>query len=237
MDETWLETPGAGRSIPGFFVKPEGEVKGAVVIAHDIHGANPFYQDVARRLAGAGFATLLPDLFVRQGPAPDTNRETSRARGGKLVQSEAMADLAGAFGWLRDQPGLGSGVGLIGFCMGGTLAMLAAAEESGPDAAVAFYGFPGNEPTELRPRVPLAEASSLRVPLLGLWGDKDAGVGMDKVEVYRAALAEADRQFEFVVYPGPGHAFLTFDPNANWYTEAQDAWARTLAFFEAELAG
>jgi carboxymethylenebutenolidase len=237
MEESWIETPGAGRPIPGFFVRPEAEVKGAVVIAHDIHGANPFYQDLARRLAGAGYAALLPDLFVRQGPAPDTSRETSRARGGKLVQSEAMADLAGAFGWLRELPGLGTGVGLIGFCMGGTLAMLAATEESGPDAAVAFYGFPGNEPTELRPRVPLAEASSVRVPLLGLWGDQDAGVGMDKVEAYRAALAEADRQFEFVIYPGPGHAFLTFDPDAAWYAEAQDAWARTLAFFEAELGG
>ena len=75
------------------------------------------------------------------------------------------------------------------------------------------------------------------MPLLGLWGDQDAGVGMDKVEAYRAALAEADRQFEFVIYPGPGHAFLTFDPNAAWYAEAQDAWGRTLAFFEAELAG
>lgn len=237
LSEAQVETPGDGRTIPGLLVMPEGDARGAVVIAHDIHGANPFYRDLARRLASVGFAALLPDLFVRQGPAPDTSRESSMARGRALVQSEAVVDLTGAIEWLRGQPGMGERIGLLGFCMGGTLAMLLAAEEGGPDAAVAFYGFPGNPPTDLKPRVPLAEASSVRVPLLAIWGDQDAGVGMDKVQAYRAALAEADRQFEFVVYPGPGHGFLTFDPDAASYTEAQDAWARTLAFFEAELAG
>lgn len=235
--EERVETPGAGRAIPGLVVRPEGETLGGVVIAHDIHGANPFYEDLARRLAGEGFAAILPDLFVRQGRAADATRETARARGAALVQDEALADLAGATKWLREQPGFAGGIGMLGFCMGGTLAMLAAADEPAPDAAVAFYGFPGAAATPLRPRVPLAEANAVRVPLLAIWGDQDAGVGMETVEAYRAALAEADKAFEIVVYPGPGHGFLTFDPAAASYAEARDAWVRTLAFFRAELAG
>nr|MBA2753091.1 dienelactone hydrolase family protein [Chloroflexia bacterium] len=104
-----------------------------------------------------------------------------------------------------------------------------------PDASVAFYGFPAPSPTERAPLQPLAEANSLRSPLLALWGDQDHAVGMDTVEAYRAALAEADRQFEFVVYPGAGHGFLTFDPAALSFPDAEDAWTRTLAFLRDTL--
>nr|MBA3415917.1 dienelactone hydrolase family protein [Chloroflexia bacterium] len=83
---------------------------------------------------------------------------------------------------------------------------------------------------------PLAEANAVRVPLLAIWGDQDAPVGMETVEAYRAALAEADKAYEIVVYPGPGHGFLTFDSGAAAYDDAQDAWGRTLAVFRAELA-
>ena len=230
-----IETTGADRPIPGFFARPEGGSAPAVLIIHDIWGANDFYRDLARRLAGEGFAALLPDFFVRQGPLPEQTREAARARGGELDQQAALRDVAGALTWLKDNPATSGPVGTIGFCMGGTLVMLAAAREPVPDASVAFYGFPNATPTELRPHVPLAEANAVRSPLLALWGDQDHGVGMDNVEAYRAALAEADRSFEFVIYPGPGHAFLTFDPDAPWYGEAQDAWRRTLAFLREEL--
>ena len=233
--EERVETPGADRPIPGFLARPEGGTAPAVLIIHDIWGANDFYHDVARRLAGEGFAALLPDFFVRQGPLPEQTREAARARGGELDQTAALADIAGALAWLQDHSATTGKVGTIGFCMGGTLVMLAGAREPVPDAGVAFYGFPVAEPTALRPDVPLGEANALQSPLLGIWGDQDHGVGMDNVEAYRAALAEADRQFEFVIYPGPGHAFLTFDPAAQWYSEAQDAWQRTLRFLRETL--
>jgi carboxymethylenebutenolidase len=230
-----VETPGADRTIPGFFARPEDGPAPAVLIIHDIWGANDFYHDLARRLAGEGFAALIPDFFVRQGPLVEQTREAARARGGELEQQAALRDIAGALSWLKDHPSTSGAVGTIGVCMGGTLVMLAAAREPVPDASVALYGFPNAAPSALRPYVPLAEANTVRSPLLGIWGDQDQGVGMDNVEAYRSALAEADRPFEFVVYPGPGHAFLTFDPGAPWYGEAQDAWRRTLAFLREEL--
>jgi carboxymethylenebutenolidase len=230
-----VETPGAERPIPGFLARPEDGPAPAVLIIHDIWGANDFYRDLARRLAGEGFAALLPDFFVRQGPLPEQTREAARARGAELNQRAAIQDVAGALSWLTDHPATSGAVGTIGFCMGGTLVMLAAAREPLPDASVAFYGFPNQAQSELRPHVPLAEASAVRSPLLAIWGDQDHGVGMDNVEAYRAALAEADRPFEFVIYPGPGHAFLTFDSDAPSYAEAQDAWERTVAFLRQEL--
>ena len=233
--EERVETPGADRPLPAFLARPESGSAPAVLIVHDIWGANDFYHDLARRLAGEGFAALLPDFFVRQGSLPEQTREAARARGAELDQQVALADIAGTLAWLRNHPATTDRVGTIGFCLGGTLVMLAAAREPVPDASVAFYGFPGSEPTALRPHVPLVEANAIQSPLLAIWGDQDHGVGMDKVEAYRAALAEADRPFEFVVYPGPGHAFLTFDPAAPFFAEAQDAWRRALTFLREEL--
>ena len=237
ITERSLDVPGADRTIPAFLARPEGDTAApAVLIIHDIWGANDFYHDLARRLAAEGFVVLLPDFFVREGPLPEQTREQAGARRARHDQVKALADIAAAIDWLVNHDATTGSVGTIGFCMGGTLAMLAAAREPVPDATVAYYGFPASDPTELAPLQPLAEANQLRSPMLCLWGDQDHGVGMDKVEAYRAALAEADRPFEFVIYPGPGHAFLTFDPTANHYAEAQDAWHRTLAFLREELS-
>jgi carboxymethylenebutenolidase len=236
--EESVETPAADRAIPGFLARPDGDTPSpAVVIIHDIWGENPFYHDLARRLAGEGFVTLLPDLFIREGPLAEQTREQAFARRARHDQVRALSDIAAAIQWLADNQTTTGAVGTIGFCMGGTLAMLAAAREPVPDATVAFYGFPASEPTERAPLQPLAEANMVRSPMLCLWGDQDHGVGMDKVEAYRAALAEADRPVEMVIYPGPGHAFLTFDPTAPYYDEAQDAWQRTLTFLREELSG
>ncbi|MDP9369514.1 MAG: dienelactone hydrolase family protein [Chloroflexota bacterium] len=234
--EERVETLGVERSIPGFFARPDGAPAPAVVILHDIWGANDFYHDLARRLAGEGFAALLPDLFVRQGPLPEQTREAAFARRARLDQTVALADIAGALRWVRDHPATTGRVGTMGFCLGGTFVMLAAARDPLPDAGVAFYGFPVIEKTLLTPAVPLDEARAGLVgsPLLLLWGDQDHGVGMENVAAYRAALEAAGTRHEAVVYPGLPHGFLTFDPAAPVAT--REAWARALAFLRAELS-
>lgn len=231
-----VEIPGEGRGIPGFLARPDGDPAPAVVILHDIWGANDFYHDLARRLAGDGFAALLPDLFVRQGPLPEQTREAAFARRAQLDQTVALADIAGAIHWMRDHPATTGKVGTIGFCLGGTYVMLAAARDPLPNASVAFYGFPLIEPTPLTPAVPLEEARAgfVRSPLLLLWGDQDHGVGMDNVAAYREALEAAGARHEAVIYPGLPHGFLTFDPAAPAGT--RDAWTRALAFLRTELA-
>ncbi|MEJ7763198.1 MAG: dienelactone hydrolase family protein [Thermomicrobiales bacterium] len=231
IEETMVEVRVGDLAIPAFLATPGGEGRHpAVLVLHDIHGVNPFYEDLTRRLAAEGFVAMLPDLFVRQGPLAEKTPDATRARRALLDQRHALDDIARAIETLAGHARGDGTVGTIGFCMGGTFAMLAAAREPVPDASVAFYGFPAPSPTERAPLLPLAEANSLRSPLLALWGDQDHAVGMDTVEAYRAALAEADRQFEFVVYPGVGHGFLTFDPDSPTFTVSEDAWTRTLAF-------
>lgn len=234
--EEQVEVPGAGQLIPSFFVRPEGDPVSAVLIIHDVWGANPFYHDVARRLAGEGFAALLPDFFVREGELAEQTREAVMERRSRHDQTRATEDVAGALAWLRGHESTTGKVGTVGFCMGGTLVFLAAARQPVPDASVAFYGFPAPNVTALAPLVPLDEAADVRSPLLALWGDQDHGVGMDKVERYRTALADAGTDFEFVIYPNAGHGFLTFDPSSPAYDAAKNGWERTVAFLHEHLS-
>jgi carboxymethylenebutenolidase len=234
--EEEVETPGAGRAIPGFLARPESGTAGGVLIIHDVWGFNAFYHDLARRLAGAGYVALLSDLFCRQDPVPEETREAVQARRAKWDQTLAVEDIAGAIAWLRQHPACNGKVATIGFCMGGTLAFLQAARAPLPDASIAYYGFPNPSPTDLAPLVPLAEADKVKSPLLALWGDQDAGVGMDNVEKYRAALDAAGVKYEAVIYPGVGHGFITFDRNSPNFESALDSWERTLHFLRKHLA-
>jgi carboxymethylenebutenolidase len=226
-----------GESLPVFLVMPEQTPAPAVLIMHDIHGPNAFYQDLARRLAGAGFVAALPDFFFRQGPPRDDSREALRQRGAELVQSTTFDDIHAALHWLRDNGSTTGRIGTVGFCMGGSLVMLAASREPVPDASVAFYGFPVRQRTPINPILALDddEAGSVASPLLAFWGDHDTGVGMDNVAAYDDKLKMYHKAHEFVVYPGLGHAFLTFDPNSAAFEASRDSWSRTLAFLGNHL--
>jgi carboxymethylenebutenolidase len=234
--EEEVETPGAGRSIPGFLARPETGTGAGVLVIHDVWGANPFYHDFARRLAGEGYVALLPDLFAREGPLPDDDPKARHTRRQKWSQVSALEDVAGAINWLKEQPACTGKIATIGFCMGGTLVFLQAAREPLPDASIAYYGFPKPDPTPLAPYVPVDEAANVKSRLLTFWGDQDHGVGMDKVARYREALDAAGANYEAVIYPGMPHGFITFDPESPNYEAAQDSWKRSLAFLNETVA-
>lgn len=183
-------------------------------------------------MAGEGFVALLPDFFVRQGELPEQTRQAAVVRRERLDSDLALRDIAAALDWLRQHPASSGRVATLGFCMGGTLVLLAAGRESAPDATVAFYGFPAaGSPS------PLNEADKLRSPVLAFWGDADTGVGMGNVEKYRDGLIATGARHEFVIYPDYPHGFLSFDPDSPTFAGSRDAWDRMVAFFRAELAG
>ena len=99
--EERIDIQGEGALLPSFFCRPDGQTAPAVLIIHDVYGANDFYHDVARRLAGEGFAALLPDLFVRQGPLAEQTMDAARARAMHLDEPTAMKDIARAIRWLE----------------------------------------------------------------------------------------------------------------------------------------
>lgn len=231
-----IETNNAS-PLPLFVAVPDATPAPGVLLIPDIHGPGEFYRDMARRLAGTGFTTALPDLFSRLPKLENPTRDENRARNGQLDQAESLEDVRAALAWLQTREDATGKLGTIGFCMGGTLVMLAAARQPLPDASVAFYGFPVQQRSERKPILPIdeSEVSNLRSPLLALWGDQDRGVGMDNVEAYREAVTRHDKAHDFIIYPDAGHGFMTFDPSAETYTAAHDAWNRTLEFLGIHL--
>ena len=225
----------AGASMPVFQASPAGESRGNVIVIHDIHGANAFYHDLARRLAAEGYTAYLPDLFVRQGPLPEPTRAHAMARGQKLSYPTTIEDLQRTID-IAEQRSPGK-TGTVGFCMGGTLVMLLASREPRMAAGAIYYGFPANpNRSENRPWQPIDEAAEVTTPLLGFWGDQDHGVGMDNVEAYRAALDAAGKEHQFTIYPGLPHGFLTFDESSPNFSGSQDSWRTLLDMFDDELA-
>jgi carboxymethylenebutenolidase len=229
-----IEIQGEGANLPAYFVKQENETAPAVLIIHDIHGANAFYEDLARRLANEGFAALLPDYFVRQGLPAEQTPEAVRARAALLDEPTTVKDIAHTLRWLEQHESTNGNVGVIGFCMGGTLALLSAGREPLPDAVVAYYGFPAGR--KGWPHRPLDEVDRLQAPVLALWGDQDQAVGMDKVTAYETAVLGVGKNVETVIYADRPHGFLTFDPDSPNFADAQDSWARTLDFLRSHLS-
>lgn len=223
--------------LPVFVVAPEHTPAPAVMIVHDIYGPGAFYRDLARRLADAGYLVALPDFFFRQAAIDGRDMAAAQARGGKVVQAKTFEDMAATLTWLNAHTASTGKVGVLGMCWGGSMVMLAASRQPRPDACVPFYGFPVRERTENNPILAVddEEVATVDAPLLAFWGDQDRGVGMDNVAAYDDKLTAAGKSHEFVIYPGIGHGFLTFDPNADAFTPSQDAWRRTLTFLAEHL--
>jgi carboxymethylenebutenolidase len=151
-----------------------------------------------------------------------------------MDQMSALNDIAAGMTWLRVRLG-GQKIGVMGICMGGTLVLLQSGRDPLPDAVVSLYGFPAGSQRPRWPLFPIGEADKSAAPILAIYGEDDAGVGMENVLAYRAAMEARDADYRDVVYPGIGHAFLTFDPENQNYETAQDAWAATLQFFANRL--
>jgi carboxymethylenebutenolidase len=222
--------------LPLYTATPAGEQKRpAIVLIHDINGVNDFYNDMAGRLADEGYLTVMPELFVRQGDPKDGTPEAKRERMAALDKDLALEDILAVVRHVRDLKGAAEPVGLIGFCMGGTLAMLSAAATGGPDAVVSFYGFPAARAGW--PKAPMDDVDNVRVPLLLIVGNQDTGVGMENMAAYEAKLDAANKDYESITYTGVGHGFMTFDPNADSFPQASDAWTATLQFLDQQLGG
>lgn len=223
--------------LPVYVARPEGGGKlAAIVLIHDINGPNAFYRDMAGRLADNGYLTALPNLFVRQGELDDpTDMEKRGARLRAVDKDLALEDVLAVVRSLRDEKGAEGPVGLIGFCMGGTMAMLSASMPGGPDAVVSFYGFPAKR--DGWPIAPMDQADTVRVPMLLIVGDQDEGVGMDNMAEYEAKLDAAYKDYESITYTGVGHGFMTFDEHAETFPQASDAWVATLQFLDQQLGG
>ena len=226
------ETNYAGRAcaLKAFIAEPAAAMSSpAVIVVQEWWGLNEHIRDVARRLAREGYFAIAPDLYSRQGHKVATEpNEAARLMGG-LKKEDGIADLQTTVEWLRGQEHTRSArIGITGFCMGGSYAVLLPCESREISAAAPFYG-------EIPPDEKLKQ---LGCPIFYAYGENDGWIQRADVDRLAAALKKFDQRGEVKVYKGCSHGFFN-DTRPDVYRpeEAKDAWDRTLKLFAANLKG
>jgi carboxymethylenebutenolidase len=218
-----------GQPVKGYLARPAGSSAAlpGVVMIHEWWGLNDNIRTMARRLAGEGYAVLAVDLYRgRSAESPEQARELTTS----VMQNPAPAEenLRAAAEYLAGEERAGR-IGIVGWCFGGGWSLRGAlAAPQRIDAAVMYYGQPITEPDQL---------SRLDAPLLGLFGAEDRGIPVERVREMEAALRKLGKDVTIEVYPGAAHAFANPSGTAYNAAAAEDAWARTLAFFARHLKG
>jgi carboxymethylenebutenolidase len=211
----------------GYLARPASGRGPGVVVIQEWWGLVDHIKDVADRFAGEGFVALAPDLYRGASASkPDDAGRLMMA----LNIDQAVKEVLGAADYLLGAGGASSrAVGVVGFCMGGQLALAAACESPKVGACVDFYG--------VHPSVKL-DVSALSAPVLGLFGGKDEFVSPEVARKLEREVRSAGKRIEIHIYPDASHAFFN-ETRADVYNEgaAADAWRRALRFFRAHLPG
>jgi carboxymethylenebutenolidase len=236
-DTTTLTLPTADGPMPTYQARPGGTPKGGVIVVQEAFGVNGHIEDVTRRFADAGWHALAPAFFHRQGSPVVAYDDVPAVMPimGQLSAEGLAADLTAAVDQLGSAGIVPRNVGVVGFCMGGTVAFFAAALQP-LGAAVTFYG--GGIAQGRFGIPPFDElAPKLQTPWLGLFGDLDRGIPVEEVETLRAATDRLEVETAVVRYADADHGFhcderpAVFNPQA-----AADGWARTLQWFDRHAA-
>jgi len=220
---------GGGRTMKGYQaepIRPAGPL-GSVVVIHENRGLNAHTEDVARRLAIAGYRAVAPDFLSVAGGTP-ADQDAAREAIGKLDLTAAAADAVATLRLLKSLPGSNGKAGVVGFCWGGGMVnRVALAAGEALDAGVSFYG-PAPDPSL---------ASQVKAPLQLHYAGLDERVNKTGFP-WRDALAAAGRTVDAHVYAGVNHAFHN-DTSAERYDSAAAklAWRRTLDFFGRYVVG
>jgi len=205
-----------------------------VLVATEIFGVSHHMKDICRRLAKVGYYAIVPDLYTRKA---DLTKLTSMAEIQPIVNTkydtELVADYDATVDFAR-----GSGKGdvarmaMTGFCRGGRTTLVYAAANPRLKAAVPWYGQVMGQTNAYTPRTAMDRVAEIKVPVLGLYGAKDAGIPAREVEKFFAALKATGTPAELVMYPEAGHGFnADFRPDSYRKADAEDAWKRMLAWF------
>ncbi|OVZ60366.1 dienelactone hydrolase [Pigmentiphaga sp. NML080357] len=218
-------SPKGHGSVRGYLVRPAraaGKVPGVVVV-HENRGLNPYIEDVARRVAKAGFLALAPDGLSSVGGYPgndDKGRDLQR----QVDPAKLMNDFFAAIEFLMRGDMTTGKVGMTGFCYGGGVANAAAVAYPELAAAVPFYG------RQAKPE----DVPRIRAPLLLHYAELDKGIN-EGWPAYEAALKAAGKTYEAYVYPGVNHGFHNDSTPRYDEAAAKLAWERTVGWFRRYL--
>lgn len=218
-------SPNGHGSVRGYLVKPANATGPlpAVVVVHENRGLNPYIEDVARRVAKAGFIALAPDGLTSVGGYPGNDAE-GRDLQRTVDGVKLMNDFFAAYEFLAAHDDTTGKVGCVGFCYGGGVCNALAVAYPELGASVPFYGRQASA----------EDVPKIQAPLLLQYAELDERIN-EGWPAYEAALKEHGKTYTAHIYPGVNHGFHNDSTPRYDETAAELAWERTIAFFEEHL--
>lgn len=220
-----VPSPEGNGSIKGYLAKPaKGKKFASVIVIHENRGLNPYIEDVARRLAKAGYMAFAPDGLTSVGGYPGDDQKGAAAF--RQVDGKKMTeDFVAAALWLKKRPDSTGKLGAVGFCFGGGMInQLAVRLGKDLNAGSAFYGRQAGA----------ADVPKIEAPLQLHYAGNDQGVNAG-IDAYKTALDTNKKKYEVFMYEGKQHGFHN-DTTPRYDAEsAKLAWERTLDHFKKYL--
>lgn len=217
-------SPRGHGTVKGLLVRPSGGGKrGSVVVVHENRGLNPYIEDVARRVAVAGFTALAPDGLTSLGGYPGNDPE-GKTMQRKLDKGKLLQDFIAAYGHLKADAASNGKIGVVGFCYGGGVANAMAVRLPDLAASAPFYG---RQPKE-------KDVAAIKSPLLLHYAGLDKRIN-GGWPAYEAALKSQGKDFSAHIYDGVNHGFHNDTTPRYDKPAAELAWKLTVNFFKANL--
>ena len=208
-----------------------------VLVVQEIFGVHEHIKDVCRRFAKLGYFAISGELYARQGDVSKISEIPKIVSDvvSKVSDAQVMADLDACVTFAKASGKANvDKLAVTGFCWGGRIVWLYAAHNQAVKAGGAWYGPLNGATNPLKPKNPVDVAALINAPVLGLYGGADGGIPMAAVEEMRAALKAADKKkSEIIVFPDTPHGFHADYRPTYRKAQADDGWAKLLAWFKA----
>ena len=234
-----VKVPTPDGQMPAYRAMPAtGSDFPTILVVQEIFGVHEHIKDICRRLAKQGFFAIAPELYARQG---DPSKYTDISKliteiVSKVPDQQVLADLDATVAYAKSTgKAETTRLGITGFCWGGRIVYMYAAHNPAVRAGVAWYGVTAKG-FVTGDRSPLDVAGQISAPILGLYGGADQGIPAETVEKMFAALRSGKSpKSEFTIYPDTPHAFNADYRPSYRKVQAEDAWAKMIAWFKLNL--
>lgn len=221
----YINYPGTPNEMKAYIARPKEEKKySTVIVIHENRGLNAHIEDVARRVATAGYLAIAPNALAALGKT-FANEEEARTAFRDLRPDDNLKNFIGAFDYVKTRKDCNGKIGCVGFCWGGAMSNNLAVSIPDLKAAVPFYG---RQPAT-------TDVPKIKAALQLHYAAMDEGVNTG-IAAYEEALKANNIKYELYMYEGAQHAFHNDTSPARYNEEAaKKAWKRTLEFFEKHL--
>jgi len=218
-----IQFPSIDANIMGYLSRPSSDIVTPVIlVCHENRGLTPHIQDITRRFAKAGYASLAVDLLSRLGGSAEVGESNVPGALGNIDPMQFVEDFKSGWRYLGEQTYVDSArVGMTGFCFGGGVTWQVAVNMPELLAAIPYYG----------PHPALSDVPKINAAVLAIYGELDSRINSGIPAIEEAMVAN-NKIYEKMIYPNAGHAFNN-DTGSRYAPEAAlDAWGRSLAWFE-----